>query len=254
MDTRFEGRKRVRIGKNVKIKAEYLEVGDGVCIADDVTIDVPRLVLGDYCMIRENVEFVGKKDCIVGANSWIAQGAILNSTETLTLGRGVGVGAQSQLWTHMRFGDVVQGCRWDGCKPMVVEDDVWFVGHCLVSPIHAKARSMAMLGSVVTRDMEENHVYAGVPAKDMTDKLGGQFREVTLQEKYDAMQKLLHEFSQRHDVRGRIRIVKEWPIEMDPEVSYFNVATREYTKRLTDIEMDFMLHLLILVKFYPRAA
>lgn len=55
---------------------------------------------------------------------------------------------------------------------MVVEDGVWFVGHCLVSPIRAKARSMAMLGSVVTKDMDHNRIYAGTPAKDITDKVG----------------------------------------------------------------------------------
>ncbi len=77
----------------------------------------------------------------------------------------------------MRFGDPLQGCRWESSKPMVIEDDVWFVGHCLVSPIHAKAKSMAMLGSLVTKDMEANRTYAGTPAKDMTEKLGPQYSE-----------------------------------------------------------------------------
>lgn len=252
MDFDFSEKKYVRIGKNVSINADHIEFGDCVFIGDNVTIDVPHLVIGDYTMFRENTQILGKKECRVGMNCWIGQGCILNATDNLTLGNGVGIGAHSQLWTHMRFGDVVQGCRWESTKPLVVEDDVWFVGHCLVSPIHAKARSMAMLGSLITKDMEENHIYAGVPAKDLTDKMGGQFKKVTVDEKFAAMQKLLDEFSETNKTDGKIKIVKDWSEATDESVTYFNVSTREYTKRLSDIEIDFMLYLLVLVKFYPK--
>jgi hypothetical protein len=40
---------------------------------------------------------------------------------------------------------------------------------------------------------------------------------------------------------------------MDNEVTYFNVATREYTKRLSEVEVKFMLHLLMPIKFFPAA-
>lgn len=138
---------------------------------------------------------------------------------------------------------------------MVVEDDVWFVGHCLVSPIHARARSMAMLGSVVTRDMDPNRIYGGSPAKDITEKLGHQYVEVTVDEKYRRMNDELERFASTRKMRAEaIQVVKEWPAEMDPDVTYFNVSTREYTKRLTELEIDFMLNLLVPIKFYPVAA
>lgn len=247
-------KKRVRIGKNVTIEVDELELGDGVFIGDNVSIRGPKVSIGDYTMIRENTQIFGKNTCQIGMNCWIGQGVILDASDKMTLGNGVGIGAHSQLWTHIKFGDTLQGCTWANSKPMVVEDDVWFVGHCLVSPIHAAARSMAMLGSVVTRDMAENRVYAGTPAKDITDKVGPQFQPVTLEQKYEGMLRKLAEFSSNHDVQGRIEIVKEWPRQMDPAISYFNVATRQYTKRLTDIEMDFMLHLLVPIKFYPLPA
>ncbi len=247
----FTDKKRVRIGKNVTINTDQIELGDGVFIGDNVVIDTPIVKIGDYTMIRENTQIIGKKTCQIGMCGWIGQGVIINSTDNMTIGNGVGIGAHSQLWTHIRFGDTVQGCRFEGDKPMIIEDDVWFVGHCLVSPIHAAAKSMAMLGSVITRDMLENHVYAGVPATDITAKVGGQFKETNVDEKMAAMTVQLQNFAAKHKVSERIQLVKEWPKEMDPSVSYFNVATRQYTKRLTDIEMDFMLHLLTPIKFYP---
>lgn len=247
----LSAKKRVRIGQNVHIEADEIEIGDGVLIRDNVVLEGPKIVIGDYTVIRENTQILGKKPCAIGMNCWIGQGCIIDATDTMQIGNGVGIGAHSQLWTHIRFGDTLQGCRWENTKPMVIEDDVWFVGHCLVSPIHAQTKSMAMLGSVVTKDMQANHIYAGTPAKDMTDKLGEQYQPVSIEEKYQALTAKLEEFSQKHSLKGRIQIVKEWPAQMDDQVSYFNVATRQYTKRLSDIEMDFMLHLLVPIKFYP---
>lgn len=250
----FPDKKRVRIGKNVSIECDELEVGDGVKIGDNVRIEGPHVSIGDYTLIRENTQLLGKKDIRIGMCCWIGQGCILDGTANLQIGNGVGIGAHSQLWTHIRFGDTLQGCRWESETPMVVEDDVWFVGHCLVSPVHAKARSMAMLGSVVTRDMEPNRIYAGIPAKDITDKVGPQFRDVTLDERFERLTAELERFGSKRSMQpGAIRVVKEWPAKMDSDVSYFNVATREYTKRLTDLEIDFMLHLLVPIKFYPAA-
>ena len=40
-----------------------------------------------------------------------------------------------------------------------------------LSFILAKDKSMALVGSVITSDMEENHIYGGSPAKDLTNKI-----------------------------------------------------------------------------------
>jgi acetyltransferase-like isoleucine patch superfamily enzyme len=247
----FTNKKRVRIGKNVRISVEKLDIGDGVLIGDNVTIEGTYVSIGDYTVIRENTQILGKSNFIIGMCCWVGQGCILDATDSMVIGNGVGIGAHSQLWTHIRFGDPLEGCLWNNTKPMVIEDDVWFVGHCLISPIHAKKKSMAMLGSVVSKDMEENHIYAGVPAKDITEKIGPQFEIKSVNEKYQFMVDELNSFSLTHNINERIQIVKDWPNFLSQEVSYFNVTTRQYTKRLTEIEMDFMLHLLMLIKFYP---
>jgi len=207
--------------------------------------------IGDYTLVRENTQLGGNSPLSIGMCCWIGQGVIVDSTERSTIGNGVGIGAHSQLWTHMRFGDTLQGCAWDSQTEMRVDDDVWFVGHCLVSPIHAGEKSMAMLGSVVTRDMKPNHIYAGVPASDITERLGTQYRDVSTGHKFATLNRELESFAAKGHDASRIRVVQEWPDRMDPEISYFNVATRQYTKRLSEAEIAFMLHLLVKIKFYP---
>ncbi len=250
----LKGRKHVRIGKDVRIEVDELEIGDGVYIGDNVVIEGPRVRIGDYTMIRENTTIGGRGDTSIGMCCWFGPGCILNATDKLTIGNGVGVGAHSQLWTHMRFGDTLQGCRWDSKKPMVIEDDVWFVGHCLVSPIHAAPRSMAMLGSVVVKDMAEDRTYAGCPAKDVTDRFGPQYAEVPIAEKRAKLEVVLDEFRRERGRDVAVEVVESWPEREAANVSYFNVATREYTKRLSDDEIAFMLKLLVPIKFYPRGS
>jgi hypothetical protein len=151
----------------------------------------------------------------------------------------------------MRFGDTLQGCRFDWRKSTRIDDDVYIGGNVLLGPIHAARRSAALLGSVVTRDLAENRVYAGVPAIDVTEKTGPHFEEVPTEEKFRRMLLELAKFRERDREGDAIQIVRDWPAKMLPDVSYFNVATREYTKRLTDVEIRFMLFLLTPIKFFP---
>ncbi|QMU64029.1 MAG: hypothetical protein GKR88_06805 [Flavobacteriaceae bacterium] len=235
------------------IPAKKVVIGDGAYLGHDIEIVCPSIEIGDYTMIRENTVISGNKEAKIGSCCWIGPNCILNTHGGLYLGNGVGVGARSQLWTHMRFGDTLQGCKWESESPLIVDDDVWFVGHCLVSPIHAKAKSMAMLGSVVTRDMEENHIYAGVPARDITEKLGNQYEDVSIEEKYKIMQQKLKEFYKINPNYPRsIVIVKDSVDSKENNKTVFNVSDRTYTKRLTNEEIEFMKFLLVTIKFYPN--
>lgn len=250
----FLDKKRVRIGKRVSLEVDDLEIGDGVFIGDDVVIEGPKVSIGDYTMINSGTTIGGRAETSVGMCCWFGPDCILNATEMLTIGNGVGAGARSQFWTHARFGDTLQGCRFDVDKPMVIEDDVWFVGQCLVSPIHAGPRSMAMLGSVIVKDMASDRTYGGAPANDITDRVGPQYVPVSVDEKFAHLSQKLAEFEAQRGSSGAIEIIKEWPKFLDPQISYFNVSDRCYTKRLSEEEIDFMLHLLVPIKFYPAQA
>ncbi len=232
-------------------------IGDGVFLGKNSRFFLPSLEIGDYTTINNTAFGSGDKACIIGSCCWFGQNCILDSEGGLEIHNGVGVGAYSQLWSHILFGDTLQGCNWDQKKRLIVEDDVWFVGHCIVSPVHAYKKSMALAGTVVTRDMQENHIYAGTPAKDVTSVLGHQFNERHVEEKFDILcekyKAFLLENPDLQSQADKIQIVADaGGIENMEGVTYFNVADRTYNKLLTEIEHRFMKYLLVQIKFFDR--
>ena len=248
----FECGVNVTVGKNVRItsssggRAKRVKIGDNCYIGDDVQIMCDDFSVGDYARIHHGTDFHGSEPCKIGHNFWIGQNSIVDSTGGTTIGNNCGVGATSQLWSHIKYGDVLEGCRFNATGKLEIGNDCWFVGHCIVSPITAKDKSMAMAGSVVTKNMEENTIYAGTPAKAMTN-WGGQFEDVPLDTKYNKMLELYNEFGSP----SSIKILMHKEKELDDSVSYFVIEDRSYTKRLSEEEISFMKFLLPNVKFIP---
>lgn len=241
----------VVIEENVRVigigeEDKSIIIGDNVYIGEDVKLMGNKIEILDYTKLHNHSFLYAKKPLFIGYNCWIGQNVILNAEECLTIRNNVCISAYSQLWTHIKFGDTLEGCRFHSYKKMEIDDDVWLGGNCIVAPIHARRKSMALAGSVIVRDMEENHIYAGEPAKDMTDRLGPQFEEIRVEEKYKRMKEYLAEFlnGKRSDVKGAIEIVMEYPGLLNKRVTYFNVSERTYTKRNTKIEWEFMHYLL----------
>jgi acetyltransferase-like isoleucine patch superfamily enzyme len=222
--------------------AQKVVLGDNCRIDDDCRIYVDRIEVGDNFTLNNHCLLGAVEPVNIGHSVWVGQNTILNGTDNLTIGNGVGIGAYSQLWTHIRHGDTVQGCRWDSTGPLNIGDDVWLVGHVIVSPINAAPRSMALVGSVVTKDMEENHVYGGSPAKDITDKVGPQFEDISIDEKMNRAQNLLNKFHNSfvHHERGCIRLVEHVSDFGSENISWFAVLDRKYKKIRSEAEFDFI--------------
>ena len=253
----------VFIGKNTIIeptakirgingKAKRIVIGDNCYIGDNVQIICDDFSIGDYSKIQHNTNIHGYLPCKIGHNAWIGQYTIIDSIGGMTIGNNCGIGAHSQLWSHIKYGDTLEGCRFLMEKPMNIGNDVWFVGHCIVSPINAANKSMAMVGSVVTKDMVYNEIYAGSPAQSISNKVGNQFLDVGVEEKFIKMNNYLNEFNPNSK---SIKIVKDFSkVNINnEEVSFFNVDSRTYTKRSTKVEIDFMKFLLpAKAKFIPH--
>jgi acetyltransferase-like isoleucine patch superfamily enzyme len=258
-----------------KIDAEEIVIGQGVLVEEGVLITgkngrASRVVLGDFCTIGRETKILapefrlgdysklhahsfahGERPLQIGRNCWIGGNTVLDSMGGLVIDDNVGIGSQSQIWTHIRFGDVVEGCRFFQEKSMWIRKDAWFVGHCVVSPVEVGERSMALAGSVVTRDMLANHVYGGVPAVDLTDRIGGQFEERSVGAKAAKLRELIDAFTTRHPGYDGKLLVATSPEEIRPGVCCFDVSRRVYTKTYSEAEVAFLKAHVPLVKFTP---
>lgn len=227
--------------RGLKGEAKKIEIGDNVYIGHNVQIICDYFSIGDYSKIHHNTNIHGYNPCKIGHNLWMGQYCIIDSIGGTNIGDNCGIGAHSQLWSHIKYGDTLEGCRFNSEKPLVIGKDVWFVGHTIVSPITAKDKSMALVGSVIVKDMEYNTIYSGVPAKPISDKIGPQFKEISLEEKLAKM----NEYLKKSGVQpGKIKIVLHpYEIKQD-DITYFILSTREYTKRRSQEEIAFMKYLL----------
>lgn len=229
--------------RGVNGDAKNIIIGDNCYIGHNVQIICDDFELGDYCKIQHDTNIHGYLPCKIGHNAWIGQYSIIDCIGGTIIGNNCGIGAHSQIWSHIKFGDTLEGCRFLSEKNMQIGHDVWFVGHCIVSPIIAENKSMAMAGSVITKDMKYNEIYAGSPAQSISAKVGYQFLETDINVKHLKMKAYLNKFDPNCET---IRIVKSFEeIEIENKmVSFFNVETREYTKRNSNEEIEFMKFLL----------
>lgn len=230
-----------------------VSIGVGCRLHRDLYIDVEELIIGDYCTIHHGSVLHGIRT-VIGSNCWIGHYTIIDSLGGKThIGNNVGVGAHSQLWSHMKFGDTLAGCRWNSAKDLILEDDVWLVGHCIVGSIHAKEKSMLLTGGVATKTMEANAIYAGAPAINISEKMGTQFEEVDMEEKLRRFTHLKNEFAQRFKINSEQFVaVKHFQKHKSQQTTQFNLETRQYLPRYTEDEYQFMRHMLYdKAKFVP---
>ncbi|MEK6152887.1 hypothetical protein WIW50_06490 [Flavobacteriaceae bacterium 3-367] len=227
--------------KGLNGKAHNIVIGDNCYIGSNVQIIIDEFDIGDYSKVHHHTNIHGYKPCTIGHNAWIGQYTIIDSIGGVTIGNNCGIGAQSQMWSHIKYGDTLEGSRFKSEKELVIGDDVWLVGHCILSPVSVESKSMALVGSVITSDMKYNRIYGGSPAIDLTDKIGRPFQEVPLPEKIRVMNQYLQDFS---TAPRKLRIIENEAEIKNEDVTYFIVSSRKYTKRNTLEEIAFMNFLL----------
>lgn len=238
----------VTFGEGVRIgavggKAESIVIGDYTVIDDGVRIFAPHFSIGDYSKIHRNTLLAGYQDMRIGHNAWIGQDCILDSTGTLMAGDNLCVGAHSSLWSHMKYGDVTEGCRFANTKPLIIGKDVWIGDSTVITPTTVQDKVLVLANSVVTHKLIANRIYAGVPARDVTMKMHGRpFNAVTLESKLLRLTSLAYGFTQEtgHPAVALVFVATEADVGDDPARTYFVADTRVYTKRMTEVEVAWM--------------
>jgi len=102
-----------------------------------------------------------------------------------------------------------------------------------------------MLGAVIIKDMQENSIYSGNPAVDVTPKLGAPWADRTNQQKMTALQERIDQYlfiypERESEFRDLVTPCIGLPEDVRSDITYIDVSTRKYTKRKTSAEMKFL--------------
>lgn len=208
-------------------QAQEIRFGDNCLFAAFNSALVPVLLVGDYVKIHNHTLISGYRPCYIGHNSWIGQNCVLNSNDVLFIGNNVGIGTYSSIWTHAFFGELLEGFTVFNVAPTIIEDDVWIVGaYNVISPgLTVGSRSMILTSSVVSKNIPPEHTVAGVPARDLTDKLPP-VRSMSINEKIEMILKFVHEFVETVYPRHYTVINDGYLVTPEKEV-HFHILVRE---------------------------
>lgn len=249
-----------QIGKNViivsKNKNSKVSIGDNNIINDNVRIIINdgEFKLGDWNVIHNDTLLISEHYLILKNNIWIGQNSVLDGTGGLTINNGVRIGMQSQIWSHAKTGEEIEGCVLNVAQPTIIHEEVWIQGNCLIgSGISIGYRSIGLLGSVLHQSINSNKVFKGNPAKEINGLK--MYRKVSEKRKMMLMMDWSADFKKIHcqDLEiinnvsqiklklnsDEIIIVIEKPSKIIENHTYFIISNKQFIKTNSFLERTF---------------
>ena len=251
------------------VVGDYCVIGPGVkiiCAGGDVEI-------GDWSTLHDNCLVLSGQYVSIGAHCWFGQNSIIDGSGGLSVGRGVRVGMYSQIWSHVAAGEQIEGCTLIGERPVVIEDDVWLVGSCIVaSGVTIGRQTVALIGSNITKSFESHAVIAGAPAAKK-EKIKF-YKELSADEKWQMLEEWLQAAKSELDLEltselkaqielrdqdgARVIFVQNRSqvndVQRDPRTTICCLEDKTYNKAYTSVEKKVLKYLAgNKARFYTRA-
>ena len=186
---------RVSFGKNVDIRCiEDFILGDRSHLGDDVRIRGRRVVIGDDLYHSRGLD-VGGGGCdrslstlVIGDRCTIHNNH-LNIAETIVIGNDVGLSPEVTLYTHGFWLSVLRGFPAE-FAPILIENGA-IIGYRTTVMAGVTIGENCVVGaqSVVTKNLDGNAIYAGVPAKKIRD-----IKEPSIVEKRAMLEHIVREY------------------------------------------------------------
>ncbi|MFD2917451.1 acyltransferase [Psychroserpens luteus] len=161
---------KILVGENCN-----LEIGNDFLIGQGTRLFVQNdwkfhnnTSINSYCSVfsRES-NFKGKLEML--NNSHIADYCIIDVSDDILIGENVAIGPNCTFYTHDHEYHQMDKAAWNGdiiTGKIVIGSDSWLGSNVTVLPgVTIGKHVVVAAGSVVTKDLNDNCVYAGVPAK-----------------------------------------------------------------------------------------
>jgi acetyltransferase-like isoleucine patch superfamily enzyme len=187
------------IGHFCLIKVNALSFGKHVSIGHLVRINAYRLRMNSRAIISSLVHIAGDSSdgrsiITLGMHSWIFERCHINVTREVTLGKNVGVGGGTYLFTHGYWLSKLDGFPVD-YGPVTIEDNVWIPWNCFIMPnVNIGKNVVVGASSLINKNVPENSLVAGVPAREIKRK---SFQDVSEKEKIEIIRANIKDFAER---------------------------------------------------------
>ena len=200
--------KGVIIGDNVEISCDAFTIGDNCKIGNDVKISCKSFVCDDWLFMADSVE-VGRGGCNglnsnvkIGKHVGIFENTIINPSESVEIGDGVGIGAEVMIWTHGAWLDVMKGFPSD-FGPVKIGNDVWLPARSIVLPnVEIGDNTVIGIGSIINRSLPKGCFAAGTPCKVITENCYP--AELSDSEKYDILVDIVKDWLDLIKNKGKV--------------------------------------------------
>jgi acetyltransferase-like isoleucine patch superfamily enzyme len=189
----IDSRNSVKFGKNVTIISDDITIGEGTEIGDNTTIIAyEKLVIGKFCKIRPNAQFKARsieigdyfysddnpRPLIIGGGGaerptaririgkrCVMHDSYINVFMPVEIGDDVGMSPSSDIQTHGFWGSVLDGYN-RKFGPVTIKSGTIIGYRALILPnVVIGEHASIGAGAVVTKDVPDYCVVAGVPAK-----------------------------------------------------------------------------------------
>lgn len=224
----------VRIGFGTLLAVDQLELGDGVRIGPFSAVRARRfsagaytqvksfsllkasqISLGSYVHIAPTAVVAGDLTDVcrieVGDHSRIFPFCWLEPGEGITIGKHVGIGGHSLIFTHGAWSDYLRGGP-VSYGPVVIEDRVWLPWRVFIlANVRIGHDAIVGAGSVVTKNVPPAALAAGMPAKVVSDNV---LRPLDAQQRRERAEEILREYATRSALAQTARIAVDDPAQL----------------------------------------
>jgi acetyltransferase-like isoleucine patch superfamily enzyme len=186
----------VQIDRHVLMRGGHIELGNRVKIEPNATINVTnQLVIGANGSVGEHCEISGV-DIVMGRQlrmlpyvkiggggafevhsqlrighfCHIGMWSLINTARSITVGDEVGLGTSTRLYTHGAYASALDG-KPVAFGPISIGDRTWIPGAIVNPSVTIGKDCVIAVGSVVTRDIPDGSLAAGIPARILKENV-----------------------------------------------------------------------------------
>lgn len=202
----------VRIGSLNIIRVGSLKLGKRCRVGSCIRVACHTVELGSACTLSSWVSIladVRDPQCVfkAGSESWIFDYCYINPARPIVLGRNVGVGGGSYMFTHGFWLSKLKGFP-VAYGQITIDDDVWLPWGCFIMPgVHIGSGAVVGARSVVTKSLPAGALAAGMPAKVLRDCAAA---EVTLEAQNSMLLEATEEFARKTGASFETAETDDW--------------------------------------------